>query len=226
MALNGSDSKMAYYADAKSLGNRLRGRRARKFLDPLLENLHARRGSISVVDLGGTELYWTRLGDRLERFNISVTLVNMRPQTVTHPRFTSIAGSATRTDFGDNTFDLVHSNSTIEHVGQWPDMRDMAREVRRLAPVYYVQVPNFWFPVEPHFRSVFFHYLPEQIRARMLMRWRLGFHGPCPTLDDAMRHVQSSKLLDSAQLRALFPDAKIMGERVFGLVKSLIAIRT
>jgi hypothetical protein len=124
------------------------------------------------------------------------------------------------------TFDLVHSNSTIEHVGPWLQMLKAAAEITRLANAYYVQTPNFWFPVEPHFRAPLLHFLPE-LRARLVMRVRLGFaETRSETMSDAMLQVQDARLLDRRQLAALFPDAEILDERFFGLTKSLIAIRS
>ncbi len=40
-----------------------------------------------------------------------------------------------------------------------------------------------------------------------------------------MRNVQHARLLDKAQFRFLFPDARHVDETVAGLTKSLIAIR-
>ena len=104
-------------------------------------------------------------------------------------------------------------------------MTRMAHNVRRLAPIYFVQTPNFWFPYEPHFRFPCFHWLPEQVRAELLLRLNLGFGGRRKTYDAAMRGVQSAALLSSRQLRELFPDAELVKERAFGLSKSFMAIR-
>ena len=53
----------------------------------------------------------------------------------------------------------------------------MAAEVRRLAPVYWVQTPNFWFPMEPHFLTPAWHWLPVDLRVAMLRRRALGLAG-------------------------------------------------
>ena len=127
--------------------------------------------------------------------------------------------------FADMSFNLVHSNSVIEHVGQWQDMKAMADEVRRLAPTYFVQTPYFWFPIDPHNATVFFHWLPESVRVSMLMRRPRWQWGQAPDVDTAMRQIQSVTLLDRRMFASLFPDATIHCERFFGLTKSLIAVR-
>jgi ubiquinone/menaquinone biosynthesis C-methylase UbiE len=214
-----------YYANEKSLGSRLRRRRF-AVVRSMLAELAERRSPIRILDIGGTELYWRPFLKDIEVLDCEITLVNLTEAKVSHPCFSAITGDATGLSFPDNAFDFVHSNSTIEHVGRWPQMQAMAREVRRLAPSYYLQVPNFWFPVEPHFRAPFFHWLPEQMRVRILMRFGLGYGGRRrETVDEAMAALQSSQLLDVRQLRALFPDAEIRKERVFGFAKSLMAVR-
>ena len=125
-----------------------------------------------------------------------------------------------------HVFDLVHSNSVVEHVGDWPRMEAFAAEVRRLAPRYYVQTPYFWFPIEPHFSAPFFHWRSEQARARALLRRRHGFAERAADMGQAMRDVQHARLLDKQQFRFLFPDAEHIDERAAGLTKSLIAIRS
>ncbi len=113
----------------------------------------------------------------------------------------------------------------IEHVGSWANMSAMAGEVRRLAPRYYVQTPNFWFPLEPHFRTVGWHWLPEQVRCSLLM-WRgFGFRQRAASVDEAMRSIQGCALINRRQMTALFPDARIVDERIYGVAKSLMAIR-
>ncbi|MEX1153062.1 methyltransferase domain-containing protein [Parvibaculum sp.] len=214
-----------YYANEKSLGSRLRRRRFALVRD-MLGEISRRSSPVRILDIGGTELYWRPHLEDIEALNCEVTLVNLIETEAANPRFTSMKGDATGLPFADNSFDFVHSNSTIEHVGRWPEMRAMAGEVRRLAPSFYLQVPYFWFPVEPHFRAPFFHWLPEQVRARLLMRLGLGYGGRRrETFDEAMTALQSSQLLDVKQLRALFPDADIRRERFLGFTKSLLAVR-
>ena len=104
-------------------------------------------------------------------------------------------------------------------------MRDFAEEFKRVAPDYFLQTPNFWFPLEPHFMTPFFHWLPQKLRVWMIQRVNLGQWPKQAALDDARCAVESIHLLTREELRSLFPDAEIEVERVLGLPKSLIAMR-
>ncbi len=212
--------------NANSLAARLRRARGRRVLD-LIGRIAAEKGEVRIIDLGGEPGYWA-LFERevLEAANVSITLVNPTPQDAPDPMFRAVVGDACAlSDYADRSFDLVHSNSVIEHVGDWPRMEAFAREVRRLAPLYYVQTPYFWFPIEPHFSEPFFHWRSEQTRARLLMKKSRGFSEKAATIGEAMRDVQHARLLDKAQFRYLFPDAEHIDEKIGGLTKSLIAIR-
>lgn len=216
------------YDNPRSLGNVLRRRRGRA-LARLIEACRARRGRVRIVDLGGTERYWTMLGpDLLAGSNATVTIVNLHPvQGSTDGTFTHVAGDACDLSrFADGSFDLVHSNSVIEHVGDWDKMEAFARETRRLGTSYYVQTPYFWFPIEPHFRVPFFHWMPESWRLRLFMNMHLGHSKRrCSTVGEAVRLCRSARLLDLAQMRYLFPDSAIGFEWIGPVPKSLVAIK-
>lgn len=213
------------YGNARSLAFQFRLKRF-EHIRPMIEAAIARKGYCRIADVGGTAYYWSIFGDFVARNPVEIHLYNLEQVPTDNPKILTFKGDATRLDqIADNAYDFVHANSVIEHVGNWDAMSRMAGHIRRLAPAYYVQTPNFWFPYEPHFRAPLFHWLPEQVRARLLMRYNLGFGGRRTSLDAAMRGVQSAVLLDRRQMRELFPDADIRNERVFGLTKSLMAVR-
>jgi hypothetical protein len=104
-------------------------------------------------------------------------------------------------------------------------MRQFSREVSRVADKYFVQTPNYWFPIEPHFMTLFFHWLPKPLRVWAMLKFSLGSEERRTTVDSAVRAVENARLLDKRMFGALFPDARIQIERVLLLPKSLIAIR-
>ncbi|OXE35157.1 MAG: methyltransferase type 11 [Phenylobacterium zucineum] len=195
---------------------------------PLIETAFRRMGRCRIIDLGGRADYWT-LFDRafLEAHKVHITTVNLEtPRDIADPILTEIQGDALNLpQFPDLAFDMAHSNSVIEHVGDWENMELFAAQARRLAPAYFVQTPYFWFPIEPHFTAPVFHWLPEGVRAGLLMRRSQGWAPRSADMGEAMRQVRSACLLDKAQMRYLFPDARLAEEKVFGLTKSLMAIR-
>jgi hypothetical protein len=205
--------------------SRYRARRLARFV-ALCDEILKRKSEVRVLDMGGRVAYWRDLQDVWAGRNLTFTIVNFESELESGSRFATETGDVRDLSrHPDMSFDIVHSNSVIEHVGRWKDWAAMAAEVRRLAPRYFVQTPNFWFPVEPHFNVPFFHWMPEPWRIGIVMRRACGTFPVAPSVADAQRYIEDATLLDARRMQALFPDAKIERERVFGFTKSLIAVR-
>ncbi len=188
---------------------------------------------LRILDLGGRADYWRRVGfDFLREQKVLIDILNLsvEEQHVIEggeDLFRYVVGNACALEHGDDSYDLAHANSVIEHVGFAWDMERFAGEVRRVAPAYFIQTPNYWFPVDPHFWKLpLIHWLPRPLRARLMLMLPLATMGRAPDLAAAYRFADSSLMLGKAQMRYLFPDAQLVAERVAGLLaKSYTAIR-
>ncbi len=217
------------YEDPRSLASRIRRRRIGPLVG-LVQAAYQRYGHVRILDIGGTKAYWTIFPDDiLRKCRVHVTLANLPDQgtPVDEEQFAYVGtdGCDMRDRYEDRAFHIVHSNSVIEHVGDWQRMSDFAREVRRLAPAYFVQTPNFWFPIEPHFMTPLFHWLPVPLRVALVRQFDLGHRKRQPNLGAAMEAVESVHLLNRKMFSYLFPDSELIVERLLGLPKSLIALR-
>jgi hypothetical protein len=165
-----------------------------------------------VLDVGGTPYNWqhARVGPR-------VTILNLDGGDV--------IGDGRRLPFRDRSFDVVFSNSTIEHVGDERDQSTFATEITRVGDRYFVQTPNRWFPIEPHLLTPLVHFLPMAARTRVARNFTLRGWLERPSPEDAAARVASVRLLGPRDMRRLFPDAHLHKERWLGVCKSLVAIR-
>ena len=202
-----------------SMATRMRRQRFSLFLS-LLARLE---GRAEILDIGGTQEFWTLMTGG-EPGNVRVTLLNIEHQPVTSEKFVSAAGDArSMPQFRDRSFDVVFSNSVIEHVGSYDDQRQMANEVVRVGKRYFIQTPNRRFPLEPHFLFPFFQYLPSWIRAQLVHRFDVGWYKRIPDYAAAKAEVDSIRLLTRAKFEALFPGSRIHVEKLAGLPKSFVA---
>ncbi|MCH4090587.1 class I SAM-dependent methyltransferase [Acetobacter sp.] len=198
-----------------------------KYISLLINRSIEENGKCSIIDLGGTPEYWSSLAFLIKEKKINVTIVNLKKFTSEEKWISCIQKDATNLkEFSDNSFDLVHSNSTVEHLGSWKKMKDFASETRRLAPSYYIQTPNFWFPYEFHTRLIGFHWLPKSCRIKILMKRANGYYPRANTVAEAMSIIKDAHSLTYKEMNSLFPDSKIIGERFCGLNKSWISIRS
>ncbi len=206
-----------------SLSHRLRERRFRLF-----ERFASRiPRPMRIIDVGGTNEFWEQRG-WAGRGDVEVTLVNLEAAERRHENIIPTAGNATKlSEHDDNSFDIAFSNSVIEHLFTFENQSRMAAEIRRVASAgYWVQTPNYWFPIEPHFLVPGWHWLPEDARVAILRRRGVGWAGRCPDPEFARRIVEEHRLMRRRELARLFPDARIVGETFGGLVKSWTAVGT
>lgn len=199
----------------------------RKRFQLLLRMLDEFHGPVRILDVGGRPQYWAMmLSDPQVAGRLHITLLNMETNQADDPIFTAVVGDGrAMPQYEDQHFDIVFSNSTIEHVGTLADQKQMADEVRRVGKAYCIQTPNRYFPIEPHFLFPLFQFLPISVRAWLVNHFALGWYGVIRDKAAALREVSTIDLLSRWRLERLFPDASIYEEKYFGLVKSFVAFR-
>jgi methyltransferase family protein len=213
--------KTANDRDERSLSHRLRHRRFERFAE-LTRHLPR---PLSIIDIGGTTEFWEARG-WAGRDDVNVTLINLTGGEQRHENLVPVVGDATDlSEYADRAFDLAFSNSVIEHLFTLERQQAMAAEVSRVAAAYWIQTPNFWFPVEPHFLLPAWHWTPEQLRVEILSRSGVGWAGRCDSREHATQVVKEHRLMRRAELARLFPDGVLIAERFGGLVKSWTAVR-
>ena len=197
--------KIADNTQADSYANVLRKKRMEYFLG----KLSAIPKPIKILDVGGSIDFWEQMNIFIEDPEVEITLLNLKPQhigTVKYSNFISIAGDARNMfQFKDKSFDIVFSNSVIEHVGSFEDQKKMADEIMRVGKRYFIQTPYRYFPIEPHFLFPFFQFLPFSIRGLMIRNFQLGFWHKKPDLEKARDEIASINLLSIKRLKKFFP---------------------
>ena len=174
---------------------------------------------LRVIDLGGSTKLW-----RFVDVPLDITVLNLATQWIDESqygshRFTIVRGDATNApEIPDNSYDLVFSNSCIEHVGPREKQKAFADTVRRLAPAYWVQTPSKLFPIEAHTGLPFWWYYPESVRNRIIGGWK-------KSVPEYGEFVDGTRVLPRKDIEAFFPDSKIDVEKVAGFTKSYIAWR-
>jgi hypothetical protein len=206
-------------ADPYSRGSISAWTRARRWAS--FEERFPEVGEMRVIDLGGEARSWDTAPVRPRE----LVLVNTKPQPPAEDGRRVVHADACDLPAAlrGERFDLVFSNSVIEHVGGHWRRSAFADAVHGLADHHWVQTPYRYFPVEPHWLFPGFQFLPLRARAELTRRWRLGRN--VRELDNAVESSLTVELLSETEMRHYFPTSEIRRERVLGLTKSLIAVR-
>lgn len=201
-----------------SLPNRMRRRRFKGFCS-FIEDIPR---PVRILDVGGTERFWEVMGIAgSDDFQVTVGNIYQVKTSYHNLRSVVVDGTEMRC-FRDKEFDVVFSNSVIEHLGRIERMQAMANEVQRVGKRYFVQTPNRYFPLEPHFLFPFFQFLPLRTKVFLSRHLSLGWFGRFCDDKSAEREMASIRLLSESEVRKLFPRGQLVKELILGVTKSFI----
>ncbi len=186
----------------------------RKRRSILFKEIMKIKKEMKILDLGGQPKIWNNIDLPLD-----ITCLNLagiaESTHKSHHKFTYVVGDACRMpEFSPGQFDIVFSNSVIEHVGSLEKRIMFASEVKRLCENYWIQTPYKYYPIEPHCRMPFWWLYPEALRSKFIERWRKKL----PVFAEA---VNSTNVVTVREMKELFPDSTLIKEWVV-LPKSII----
>lgn len=165
----------------------------------------------TILDVGGEHYTWQIIGR-----SAGITLLNVfSPED--NEGFKYIVGSGLQLPFPNKSFDLVFSNSVIEHVGSEENQVKFAAEMMRVGSRVYCQTPCRLFPIDPHLTTPFLHWLPVRwLKPAFLRYFTLnGWLWRKPYEYDVT-------WISKSRLKKMFPGCKVKTERFLLMPKSFI----
>jgi hypothetical protein len=199
-----------------SLAAKARSGRFSKFLETFPDLPDMR-----VLDLGGCGAFWESASTR----PAEVTTVNLDPAASTRSWWSHLEADACTLDTRAlGKFDLVFSNSLLEHVGGHYRRDQLAAVVHGSADRHWIQTPYRYSPIEPHWVFPALQFLPFEMRVCLTQKWPIG-HCVTNSRERALVFVSDVELIGKTQMRVHFPQSDIWMERWRGFPKSMVAIK-
>jgi hypothetical protein len=210
----------------KSISARARAERIKQFSRLIAD---CALSNATVLDIGGTPEFWRMNAEYIPKGLIgNIDVVNLPPvneqtEVIRDIYLRVYAGDALNSlNLHLDHYDIIHSNSVIEHVGNLRSQHIMAKTIQEAGHYFWVQTPAKTFLLEPHSYVPLFPYLPLFARTWIYQHFRLGYMGKEPDWLKARMKCEEMRLLTKRELKLLFPGATLFKERMYGLVKAYI----
>ena len=135
----------------------------RKKRSLLFMSLFKIEDGMNILDVGGHPKIWDHIPIPLK-----ITCLNLpgviKNNHTSHHQITYVNGDGCHMpQFKIDSFDIVFSNSVIEHVGNSKNRKLFASEIRRISKNYWVQTPHKYFPIEAHSGMPFWWFFPKKL---------------------------------------------------------------
>jgi hypothetical protein len=181
-----------------------------------------------VLDLGGWISSWT-VAAPVAPAQVVILNIEDPPESRAHVKVITGDACDPPAELRMERFDLVFSNSVIEHVGGHARRLQFVETVNHFSDCHWVQTPYRYFPLEPHWVFPGMQFLPLSARSTISARWPLGFARHMEPLPEGkaahVRLTAEIELLSRTEMEHYFPESSVIAERFVGLTKSLIALK-
>jgi hypothetical protein len=153
----------------------------------------------SVIDIGSTPSIDKEQNTFLENIkdNQNVTCLSNQDCRILLKKYKNIKnvliGDARNTILEKDSFDIVHSNATIEHVGSFENQVSFVREMIKISKEsVFIQTPNRFYPIDFHTILPFIHWLPKKIHRKILSLIGLQYLGK----EENLNLLNTNNLID------------------------------
>ncbi|MCK5889729.1 MAG: class I SAM-dependent methyltransferase [Methylococcales bacterium] len=196
----------------RKLKEKMQHKWRKKRISSFIEKMNPDKNT-RILDLGGTPFFW----DVVDA-DLNIVIFNTEDEVRRWPinaleNYNVIAGDALHYQFDLLEFDIVFSNSVIEHIPQ-ERVPKFAQIVKDIAPRYWIQTPSKYFPIEAHCNLLFWWFYPSRVKTWWINKW---YKSGNAFLADQM---QTTHTYGRKQIVHLFPEASVVNERVLGIIKS------
>ena len=199
----------------------------RKRRHDYFETLLCLKPTDRLLDVGGHPQTWITRPQIVSQVDcLNIVAISFDTSLYQHHKIQMMVGDGCELPMKASSYDVVFSNSVIEHVGGWSDQVKFASEVRRVGQRLWIQTPAYECFIEPHLLAPFIHWLPMPYRKKLARRFTLWGLLEKPSQTEIDKFVSGVQLLRKRQMADLFPDCEIITERMFFIFpKSHIAVR-
>ena len=122
--------------------------------------------------------------------------------------------------FEDNSFDIVTSSATIEHVGNFKNQIKFIQECLRVSKhKIFITTPNRYYPIELHTKIPLIHFLPKNIHRKILHFLGENFL----SLEENLNLLTKNDILKICQILEI-KKFKIEEIKLFGFVSNFVII--
>lgn len=190
------------------------------------KNLTEYNNDQSLLDIGTTPSLDSEQNVILEKTknNKNITCLSDQDCNILEKKYPNInkfiIGNGINTNLKDMSFDIVHSNATLEHVGSYDNQIAFVKEAWRLSKNYvFIQTPNRFYPIDFHTNLPLIHWLPKKIHRKILKFIGLNFY----STEENLNLLSESNLIDICKELEI-KNFKIIKHRLLFMTSNLILV--
>tara|TARA_B100000963_G_scaffold139462_1_gene121439 strand:+ start:820 stop:1524 length:705 start_codon:yes stop_codon:yes gene_type:complete len=180
----------------------------------------------SLLDIGTTPSFDIEQNIILEKTknNRNITCLSDQDCSILEKKYPNIKdfiiGDGTNTDFKDMSFDIVHSNATLEHVGSYNNQIAFVKEALRISKNHvFIQTPNRFYPIDFHTNLPLIHWLPKKIHRKILKFIGLNFY----STEENLNLLSESNLINICK-KLDIKNFKIIKHKLLFMTSNLILV--